>query len=156
MSIRALLLLVLVSSPLVASAATIESRSSLRQRCLPQRQQFASLSCTLHSHRHDVLPGVRYAIRNGGCVRKFRNGTTQVWRPATTRIQFCEVRGPDRFRTVTRYRTVFRCGVPVRRAFRERIRVPGRMRKVPRRIHVAGAWVLQKPECGIYATASFH
>ncbi len=156
MSIRALVLLVLVSSPMVASAATIEPRSSLRQRCLPRNQQVVSSSCTLHSHQHDVLPGVQYSIRNGGCVRKFFSGMTQVWRPATTRIQFCKVRGPDRFRTVTRYRTVFRCGVPVRRAFRERIRVPGRMRKVPRRVHVAGAWILQKPACGSFAPASFH
>jgi hypothetical protein len=156
MSIRALLLLVLVSSPMVASAATIETRSSLRKRCLPRNQQVTTVSCTLHSHHHEFLSGVRYGIRNGGCVRKFRDGRTQVWRPATTRIQFCQVRGPDRFRTVTRYRTVFRCGVPVRRAFRERVRVPGRMRKVPRRVHVAGAWILQKPACGIFATASLH
>ena len=155
MSNRSLLVMALFVSPILLAATTVEASSSGGLRGVSTLRRQAIESCTLHAHRHNIVPGIVYSARGGGCVRTFSNGMRQVWRPATSRIDYRKVCSPDRFRTVTRFRTVFRCGVAVRRPYRQRIRIPGRVRKVAHRVHVAGAWVLQKPDCGLVGVGSF-
>jgi hypothetical protein len=156
MSNRSLLVMALLVSPMVLAATKVEAVSPRKLRCVSATARHSVRACSLHDHSHNILPGIVYSRRGGGCVRTFSNGMTQVWRPATSHFEFRKICSPDRFRTVTRFRTVFRCGVPSRRSYQQRIRIPGRARRVSHRVHVAGAWVFQKPGCGLPGVGPFH
>ena len=156
MSFRVLTKVAVFLSVLVASSSAVEASTPRGKHCIPQTPRQVSRPCAFFAHQHAMIPGVVYSNRGGGCVRTFNNGSRQIWRPATKRIEYRQSCAPDRFRTVTRYRTVFRCGQPVRRAYRERIRIPGRVSRVPHVVKVPGRWEFLKPSCGSLGISTFH
>ena len=154
MSMRTLLsLLFVISSSMLASPseaqAGVSKRAAAAKRIafVGKRGQQRARGCSLHGHEHVISAGIAHFTSRGPCLRRLRGGTVQVWRPATTRIEYRKVCGAPTFRTVKRYRTIRRCGIRVRVPYFETIKIPGRMRKVAKRVHVPGAWVLRKPTC---------
>lgn len=154
MSMRTLLsVLFLISTSLLASPSVAEAglskRASAAKRAAAAKscRQLAVRGCSLHDHEHVISAGISHFNSRGSCLRRLNGGITQIWRPATSRIEYRTVPGTPRFRTVTRYRTIVRCGVRIRIPYCKTIKIPGTARRIAQRVHVPGAWVLHKPVC---------
>ena len=169
MSMRTLLALLLVfSTSLLASPAVAEASDSKRAAAkkristskriansnrISRSNRFPSTylcrqpvirSCSLHNHEHVITAGISFFNRRNVCLRRLAGGTIQRWRPATSRIQCRIVPGIPTFRTVTRYRTIRRCGIPVRVPYLKTIKIPGKDRTITERVHVPGEWLPYK------------
>ena len=154
MSMRTLLsLLFLISTSLLAAPSVAEAglsnRASAAKRVAASKgcRRLDVRGCSLHGHQHVISAGIFYFNSRGSCLRRLNGGITQIWRPATTRIEYRMVPGTPRFRTVTRYRTIVRGGVRIRIPYCKTIKIPGITRRIAQRVHVPGAWVLHKPVC---------
>lgn len=101
-------------------------------------------SCLLHDHDHALTGGIRYFQRRGVCMRRLANGTLQRWQPATSRVVCRKVPGIPTFRTVTRFRLIWQCGVRIRVPYCDTIEIPGKDRMIKERVHVPGRWIPYK------------
>ncbi|MEC9477483.1 MAG: hypothetical protein VX764_10635 [Planctomycetota bacterium] len=163
MSMRTLLGLLLVfSTSLLAAPSLVEASDSKRSvaskrsssanrfstskrfsssgRCEPRTVR----NCSLHRHEHVITAGMTYFNRGRACLRRLPCGTVQRWIPPSSKVVRCKVPGVPTFRTVTRYRTIWTCGIARRVPYRETIKIPGRDRIIHERVKVPGKWVPYK------------